>query len=76
MQRRREGWWDRECREKKKEVRRELRKWRGNKSRRGEYKRGEEGIQRDMRKEERGGEGEGDKGGGGSKDGEQSMGDS
>lgn len=32
------GWWDEECREKKKEVRKELRKWRKNRADREEYK--------------------------------------
>lgn len=37
---RRTGWWDEEYREKKREVRRELRKWRRGRGSEEEYKRG------------------------------------
>jgi len=53
--RKRIGWWDEECRVKKKEVRRELRRRRREAEREKEYKRRKREY-KELRKEEKGGE--------------------
>jgi len=72
--RNRTGWWDEECRERKKEVRKELRKWRKGEKGIG-IERGREDIKICARKrKER--KGKDNEGGRGSKNGRESMGTS